>query len=54
MENLEIKIFQDGDKLCALLGDNIQEGTAGFGTDPYEALHELINELQAGENWRPD
>jgi hypothetical protein len=30
-------VFQDGNKWCALYGDNIQEGVAGFGDTPDEA-----------------
>ena len=30
-------IFPDGDQWCALLGDNLQVGIAGFGNTPYEA-----------------
>ena len=29
---------QEGDKWCALLGENIQDGTAGFGDTPGQAL----------------
>lgn len=32
------KIFQDGEQWCALLGDNIQSGVAGFGKTPREAM----------------
>lgn len=28
----------DGDKWCALYGANLQEGVAGFGDSPYEAM----------------
>jgi hypothetical protein len=28
----------DGDMWCALLGDNLQEGVAGFGATPAEAM----------------
>lgn len=30
-------VMPDGDKWCALLGDNLQEGIAGFGDTPEEA-----------------
>lgn len=31
---LRPKMFPDGNKWCALYGDNIQEGVAGFGDTP--------------------
>jgi len=31
------KVFPDGNKWCALYGDNIQEGVAGFGDTPAQA-----------------
>lgn len=34
---LKPRIFQDGDQWCALLGDNLQEGVAGFGYSPEKA-----------------
>lgn len=32
------KLFKDGNQWCALLGDNIQEGVAGFGASPSKAM----------------
>lgn len=32
------RLFPDGDMWCALYGDNLQEGVAGFGKSPYEAV----------------
>ena len=32
------KVFPDGNKWCALYGDNIMEGVAGFGSTPEEAM----------------
>lgn len=32
------KLSQDGDMWCALYGDNLQEGVAGFGKSPGEAM----------------
>ena len=29
----------DGDMWCALLGDNLQDGVAGFGKTPHDAMH---------------
>ena len=31
-------LFPDGDKWCALLGENLAEGVAGFGNTPAEAM----------------
>jgi hypothetical protein len=38
------KLIRDGDKWCALLGDNVQEGVAGFGTSPREAMYDFDKE----------
>ena len=32
------KLSKDGDQWCALLGENLQEGVAGFGDTPQEAF----------------
>lgn len=32
------KVFIDGDHWCALYGDNLQDGVAGFGKTPLEAM----------------
>lgn len=32
------KLSPDGDKWCALYGDNLQDGVAGFGDTPEEAM----------------
>lgn len=31
------RIFQDGNKWCALLGDDLQSGISGFGDSPADA-----------------
>lgn len=41
--DIEIKLFWDGDKVCALWGENLQEGLAGFGNNVPEALHDFAN-----------
>lgn len=33
------RISIDGNKWCALYGDNVQDGVAGFGDSPHEAMH---------------
>ena len=32
------KLFIDGDRWCALYGENIQDGVAGFGKSPAAAM----------------
>lgn len=32
------RLFIDGDKWCALYGDNLQDGVAGFGDSPENAM----------------
>ena len=41
---LEIRIFRDGDKICALYGEDLQEGLVGFGDSIPEALNNLASE----------
>ena len=36
---------QDGDKYCVLVGENLQEGTAGFGDERKDAINNLIDNL---------
>ena len=33
------KLFIDGNQWCALYGDNLQDGVAGFGDSPKEAMN---------------
>ncbi len=42
---LRPKIYPDGNQWCVLLGDNIQEGLAGFGDTPDEAASDF------DQNW---
>lgn len=35
------KVYIDGNKWCALYGDNLQDGVAGFGDSPQEAMREF-------------
>ena len=32
------RLYLDGDRWCALYGENLQEGVAGFGMSPAEAM----------------
>ncbi len=45
-QNLIIKIFQDGNMWCALVGENLQEGTANFSSSPIQALMGLLHKLE--------
>jgi hypothetical protein len=38
------KLFIDGDQWCALLGENLQEGIAGFGKTPSQAMYAFDSE----------
>ena len=46
LEKMVAVITKDGDQWCALIGDDIQSGIAGFGDTPSKALADL------GENMR--
>lgn len=35
------KLSIDGDTWCALYGDNLQDGVAGFGKSPKDAMHDF-------------
>lgn len=41
MKILDIIPYKDGDQWCALYGENLQEGIAGFGDTPYNAMDNL-------------
>ena len=43
--NWPIEIYLDGDQWCALMGENLQEGLAGSGNTPGEALRALSYEI---------
>ena len=47
---LEVAISLDGDRWCALIGENLQEGLAGFGESPVQAIRALANEIEQN-NW---
>jgi hypothetical protein len=36
----------DGDQICALIGDDLQDGVAGFGADLPVALRDLADNLE--------
>lgn len=35
------RIYIDGNKWCALYGDNLQDGVAGFGDSPADAMYDF-------------
>jgi hypothetical protein len=45
---LRPRIFPDGDKWCALYGENLMEGVSGFGATPYEACTEFDKNFSNG------
>ena len=45
---LKPRMFPDGNQWCALYGDNLQEGVAGFGDTPQEAA-EAFDESWNGQ-----
>lgn len=44
LEGLQISL--DGNKFCCLIGEDIQEGTVGFGDTIQEAFANLLTELE--------
>lgn len=46
-EEVTVRVFRDGTDFCALIGRNLMEGIAGFGSTRGEALKELAKELDA-------
>ena len=40
---MNITISQDGNQVCVLLGDNLQEGVAGFGDTLADAVKDFVN-----------
>jgi hypothetical protein len=47
--NLLVTISLDGDKWCCLVGENLQEGLAGFGDSPCDALRALADEIEVNQ-----
>lgn len=46
-------IYIDGNKWCALYGENLQDGVAGFGNSPAEAMDEFDKAWAATLKVRP-
>lgn len=36
--NIEAELYKDGNKWCCLIGEDIQDGVAGFGDSPADAI----------------
>ncbi len=49
------RIYIDGDQWCALYGENVQDGIAGFGKSPYEAMMDFDRSYfgKLDENYPP-
>ena len=45
MKELAIVPFKDGDQWCALHGEDLQAGIAGFGNTPFLAMADLRDQL---------
>jgi hypothetical protein len=45
MNELQILVFKDGNNICALHGEDLQSGTAGFGSTVTNALRDLARQL---------
>lgn len=45
-------LMVDGDQWCALLGDNLQEGVAGFGDTPAKAMWAFDEAFNKGQTPR--
>jgi hypothetical protein len=46
---LNAKLTRDGNAWCWLIGDNLQDGVAGFGASPRGALDDLWTNFHKGE-----
>lgn len=45
-----VLIYRDGDQICALIGENLQTGVAGFGSTAGDALRDLAQAVDR-EGW---
>src|SRR5689334_16109259 len=48
---IEIKLYRDGNKICALVGQDLVVGVAGFGDSVHEALRDLADNLIREACW---
>lgn len=47
------KLYIDGSMWCALIGEDLQSGVAGFGDTPHKALMELQAEMHKAPEVKP-
>jgi hypothetical protein len=47
------KVFPDGNMWCALLGENLHDGVAGFGATPEEAIQDFDREWASAKCPKP-
>ena len=45
--------YKDGNMWCYLLGENLQEGVAGFGKTPYQAMQDFNKNFYAEQAQQP-
>lgn len=43
MDDIYLKVSQDGDSICVLCGENLSEGIAGFGNTVADALRDFAD-----------
>jgi hypothetical protein len=48
-----LKLSLDGNRWCALFGDNLQDGVAGFGDTPNDAVAEFESEFKTSHDRPP-
>lgn len=46
MNQVAVLLFRDGKSICALYGQDLHEGTAGFGNTTVEALRDLAKQME--------
>jgi hypothetical protein len=47
MKQIAVKVYRDGNQWCALMGEDLQQGIAGFGDTIPEALDNLQRAVRA-------
>ena len=45
-EDYYLRLSLDGNQWCALIGEDLQEGIAGFGDTRYDAIRALADEME--------
>ena len=49
-----VRVFQDGNEICALTGPDLMAGTAGFGATVSAALRSLADQLESQSQSNPE